>query len=138
MPSNQNRIDRISEEMMRELSGLLRQVKDPRVAGPMLSIVRCNVTNDLRWCKVHLSVLGSYDEKELMRGLRSCSGFLRSQLARALQLRYTPELSFVLDDSIAYGAHITKVLEDLHRAAPAREEDGAPTSEQQGEEGDDA
>ena len=63
MPYNMNRVDRISEEIMRELSGLLRQVKDPRVGGVMLSIVRCEATNDMRWCKVHLSVMGDCDYK---------------------------------------------------------------------------
>ena len=113
MPYNSNRVDRISEEVMRELSGLLREVKDPRVGGVMLSILRCEVTNDLRWCKVRLSVMGECDKKELQRGLKSCSGFLRRELAHRLRLRYTPELIFVLDDSIAHGAHIAAVLNTL-------------------------
>lgn len=113
MPYNNNRVDRISEEVMRELSQLLRNVKDPRLSGVMLSILRCEVTNDMRWCKVHLSVLGDCNEKELKQGLKSCSGFLRRELAQRLRLRYTPELTFVLDDSIAYGAHISKMLQDL-------------------------
>lgn len=113
MPYNHNRMDRISEEVMRELSQLLRGIKDPRLSGVMLSILRCEVTNDMRWCKVHLSVLGDFDQKELQKGLKSCSGFLRRELAQRLRLRYTPELTFVLDDSIAYGAHISKMLQDL-------------------------
>jgi ribosome-binding factor A len=124
MPSNAKRIDRISEEIMRELSVLLREVKDPRLSGMMLSVLRCEVTNDLRWCKVYLSVLGDYDEKELRRGLKSCSGFLRSELAHRLSLRYTPELTFVLDDSIAHGAHIAEVLNklDVHRGEDDRDD----------------
>ncbi len=110
MPTNSNRLDRINGEILRELSVLLREVKDPRIQGPMISVLRCEVTNDLRWCKVFLTVLGTYDAKELKQGLKSCSGFLRRELAHRLTLRYTPELTFVLDDSIAHSAHIAEVL----------------------------
>ena len=122
MPYNMNRVDRISEEIMRELSGLLRQVKDPRVGGVMLSIVRCEATNDMRWCKVHLSVMGDCDYKELKKGLKSCSGFLRRELAHRLRLRYTPELVFELDDSIAYGAHMFDLLRKLERPTEETED----------------
>ncbi len=111
MPSN--RIGRINEEVMRELARLLPTVKDPRLGGGLLSIIRCEVTNDLRWCKVYLSTLGQFDEKELKRGLKSCSGYLRRELAHSLSLRYTPELVFVLDDSIQEGAHINQLLHQL-------------------------
>lgn len=111
MPSN--RIGRINEEVMRELARLLPTVKDPRLGGGLLSIVRCEVTNDLRWCKVYLSTLGQFDMKELKKGLKSCSGYLRRELAHSLSLRYTPELVFVLDDSIQEGAHINHLLHQL-------------------------
>ena len=111
MPSN--RIGRINEEVMRELARLLPTVKDPRLGGGLLSIVRCEVTNDLRWCKVYLSTLGQFDMKELKKGLKSCSGYLRRELAHSLSLRYTPELVFVLDDSIPEGAHINQLLHQL-------------------------
>ena len=111
MPSN--RIGRINEEVMRELARLLPTVKDPRLGGGLLSIVRCEVTNDLRWCKVYLSTLGQFDMKELKKGLKSCSGSLRRELAHSLSLRYTPELVFVLDDSIQEGAHINQLLHQL-------------------------
>lgn len=113
MSANSKRLDRIGEEIMRELSSLLRQVKDPRLSVPMMSVLRCEVAGDLRYCKVYLSILGDYDEKELRRGLKSCSGFLRRELAHRLSLRYTPELVFVLDHSIAHGAHIAEVLNGL-------------------------
>ena len=109
MPSNR----RINEEVMRELARLLPTVKDPRLGGGLLSIVRCEVTNDLRWCKVYLSTLGQFDMKELKKGLKSCSGYLRRELAHSLSLRYTPELVFVLDDSIQEGAHINQLLHQL-------------------------
>ena len=111
MPSN--RIGRINEEVMRELARLLPTLKDPRLGGGLLSIVRCEVTNDLRWCKVYLSTLGQFDMKELKKGLKSCSGYLRRELAHSLSLRYTPELVLVLDDSIQEGAHINQLLHQL-------------------------
>ena len=113
MPSGSNRVDRMNEEIMRTLAEALRNVKDPRVAGKMLSIVRCEVSGDGRWCKVYLSVLGEYDKKQLTNGLKSAAGYLRSEIARRVNPRYTPELVFVLDNSIAYGAHISQVLSKL-------------------------
>ena len=85
----------------------------------MLSVVRCEVTNDMRWCRVYLSALGEHDKKELKRGLLSCSGFLRRELAQRLRLRYTPELQFFADDSIAHGAHILDLLNHVKPANPA-------------------
>ena len=123
MASN-NRIDRISEEIMRCLSEILPTVKDPRLKGPMLSIVRCETSGDLRWCKVHLSVLGECDTKQLKQGLKSVSGFLRRELAHRLTLRYTPELVFVLDDSISHGVHISAMLQKLNVKAENANEDG--------------
>lgn len=108
-----NRNARINEEIMKALSEILPTVKDPRLQGCMLSIVRCEATPDLRWCKVYISVLGSYDAKELKKGFKSVSGFLRRELAHMLTLRYTPELVFEIDDSISYGVHISKLLNDL-------------------------
>lgn len=121
MPSN--RIGRINEEVMRELARLLPTVKDPRLGGGLLSIVRCEVTNDLRWCKVYLSTLGTFDQKELKKGLKSCSGYLRRELAHSLSLRYTPELVFVLDDSIQEGAHINQLLHQLPELQEDRHDD---------------
>ena len=99
----------------------------------MLSVVRCEVTNDMRWCRVYLSALGEHDKKELKRGLLSCSGFLRRELAQRLRLRYTPELVFVMDDSIAHGAHIAAVLNtlDIPEDAPETPEDGEEAQHEQ-------
>ena len=132
MPYNSNRVQRISEEVSRELSVLLRSVKDPRVSQVMLSVVRCEVTNDMRWCRVYLSALGEHDKKELKRGLVSCAGFLRRELAQRL-MRYTPELVFVMDDSIAHGAHIAAVLNtlDIPEDAPEAPEDGEEAQHEQ-------
>lgn len=107
-------IDRINDDIRRVLAEKLREVKDPRVQqGSMITVTHTDTTNDLRYCKVFVSVLGEYDEKELRRGLKSVSGWLRRELGNSLDLRYTPELTFELDDSIAHGAYINKLIQDL-------------------------
>ena len=107
-----NRIGRINEEIQRELSSLIRTVKDPRVHG-LVSITAVDTTPDLRYAKIFVSVLDKSDVKEVGKGLRSAGGYLRRELGRSLQLRYTPELTFVADDSIAEGAHILELIEKL-------------------------
>ena len=107
-----NRIGRINEEIQRELSSLIRTVKDPRVHG-LVSITAVDTTPDLRYAKIFVSVLDTRDVKEVVKGLRSAGGYLRRELGRSLQLRYTPELTFVADDSIAEGAHILELIEKL-------------------------
>ncbi len=107
-------IDRINDDIRRVLAEKLREVKDPRIRqGAMVTVTHTDTTNDLRYCKVFVSVLGQYDEKEMKRGLKSVSGWLRRELGRSLDLRYTPELTFIIDDSIAHGAHINKLINDL-------------------------
>lgn len=107
-------IERINDDIRRVLAEKLREVKDPRVnQGTMLTVTHTDTTNDLRSCKVYLSILGEYDAKELRRGLKSVSGWLRRELGSSLDLRYTPELTFILDDSIAHGAYINKLINDL-------------------------
>ena len=114
-----NRIGRINEEIQRELSGLLRTVKDPRVADAMLTITHVDTTSDLRYARVYISALRCDDEKVLLKGLKSASGYLRHQLGQAIDLRYTPELQFFMDDSIAHGAHILDLLNHVKPANPA-------------------
>ena len=104
------RIDRISEEVHKALSESIRSLKDPRVSGGLVSVTRCEVTGDLRYAKVYISVLGG-DEKEALRGLKSAAGYLRHAVGEKLQLRASPEPVFHIDDSIRYGAQI---LEKLH------------------------
>ena len=116
-----NRIDRINEEIQRELSALIRRLKDPRVSQVgMVSIIRVDTTGDLRYARVYISALNKAQEKDVLKGLKSASGFLRRELGRALQLRYTPELQFIGDDSIQQGAHILEVLRQVERADEAR------------------
>jgi ribosome-binding factor A len=113
-----NKIFRINEDIQRVLALLLRNVKDPRVQQGMLSITSVDTTNDLRYCKVYLSVMGLQSEKELKKGLKSASGYLRHELGASLQLRYTPELIFELDRSIEHGANISRILNTLEDASP--------------------
>ena len=109
-----NHIARINEDIRLCLASKLREVKDPRVnQGDLLSVVRTETTGDLRYCKVYLSTLGEVNEKELKKGLKSCSGWLRRELGTALSLRYTPELIFELDHSIEHGAHINELISQL-------------------------
>ena len=109
-----NRIERTNDDARYVLSQLLPRVKDPRVQqGGLISITRAEVTGDLRYCKVFVSVLGELDEKEFKKGLKSAAPWLRRELGSALDLRYTPELIFELDKSIAHGAHINALIEKL-------------------------
>ena len=116
-----NRIHRINDEIQRELADQLRNLKDPRVSGTgMVSITRVDTTNDLRYARVYVSVLNKDQEKDVLKGLKSASGFLRRELGRALQLRYTPELQFLGDDSIQHGAHILELLRQEEARDAAR------------------
>lgn len=111
-----NRIGRINEEIQRELAELLRELKDPRVQKTMLSITRVETTPDLRYAKVYVSLLDREYTKETLAGLKSSSGYLRRELGRRIQLRYTPELQWQADDSIVHGAHILDILSKLNVA----------------------
>jgi len=108
-----NRINRINEEIQKELADLLRQLKDPRVQDTMISITRVETTPDLRFAKVYTSFLEENKASDALKGLKSASGYLRRELGRALQLRHTPELQWALDDSITYGAKLLELINSL-------------------------
>ena len=108
-----NRIGRINEEIQKELASLLRNLKDPRVQDTMISITHVETTPDLRWAKVYVSFLQEERAKDALAGLKSASGYLRRELGHALQLRYTPELNWALDDSITYGAKMLALINSL-------------------------
>lgn len=108
-----NRIGRINEEIQRELSDLIRTLKDPRVQKTMISVTRVETTSDLRYAKVFVSVYDKELAKEVLQGLKSSGGYLRRELGRSLQLRYTPELVWEEDHSITYGARILDILSTL-------------------------
>ena len=109
------RILGINQEIQKELAQLLRGVKDPRVQDVMISITRVETTPDLRYTKVYVSFLQEDKAKEAMAGLRSAAGFLRRELGRNLQLRYSPEIVWEQDDSIQYGAKMLKLISSLDK-----------------------
>lgn len=115
------RRDRINDETQKALSVILREVKDPRVAGAFVSITGAEVSGDLKFAKIFYSVLGgdAESEKKVAQGLRSCTGFLRKRLAEELDLRQTPELIFRIDRSMANGAHISSLLHDIEQKSAA-------------------
>ena len=117
------RTDRIAAEIMREVERIIREdVSDPRT-DCMFSITHVDVTRDLRYAKVYVSAIeGMEKTKESVVGLKSASGFIRRELSNRLHLRKCPELSFIADDSIAYGAQINRMLEELHSAEEVEEE----------------
>ena len=109
------RIDKINEEVRRELANVIRELKDTRI--PMMtSVVAVNVTNDLRYAKAYISVMGSEEEqKKALDGLKSAAGFVRREMGRRVDLRYTPEFIFELDHSIEHGAHIDALLKKYNK-----------------------
>ena len=110
------RSDRTGEDILRELTAILRTVKDPRVAGKMLSIVRVDVTKDMSYATVFISAMEGMDAaRDAVHGLQSAAGYMRRELGSALRMRYTPELRFVADDSIAYSAEISATLHKLKK-----------------------
>ena len=108
-----NRINRINEEIQKELSSLLRTVKDPRVQDCMISITRVETTPDLRYTQVYVSFLQEEKVKDAMAGLKSAAGWIRRQLGSNLKLRYAPEIVWALDDSITYGARMLDLINSL-------------------------
>lgn len=109
------RIDRISEEVRREVDRIIREeLNDPRIAGTF-SITRAEVTRDLRYAKIYVSVLEDENREGLLKALKSASGYIRRALGKDMLIRYSPELSFVSDQNIAYGVHIAKVLADAQK-----------------------
>ena len=108
-----NRIGRINEEIQKELASLIRNLKDPRVQDTMISITHVETTPDLRYAKIYVSFLQEDRAADALKGLKSAGGYLRRELGRALQLRYTPELVWALDDSITYGAKMMKLINSL-------------------------
>ena len=118
MRKNSIKNTRINGEVQRELSRIIsREIKDPRIA-PMTSVVDAVVTSDLKQCKAYISVLGNDKEKEeTMKGLNSAVGYIRRELAHSINLRNTPEITFILDDSIEYGVNMSKKIDELNHGS---------------------
>ena len=116
------KVGRLSEDIKRELSVLLRELKDPRISK-LLSVVRCEVSGDLSHCKINVSAMeGEEATLESIKGLKSATGFLRRELGNRLHLRKCPELHFIADNSIAYSAKINDILSDLDIGSDDEEE----------------
>ena len=113
-----NRIGRINEEVQRELAALIPTVKDPRVTG-LISVTGVDVTPDLKFAKVYISVLEKSGSEQVLKGLKSAAGYLRRELGRALNLRSTPDLDFLQDDTMAIGAQIVEKLRNPEVVKPA-------------------
>ena len=116
MRKNSIKNTRINAEVLRELSEIIRTgIKDPRI-HPMTSVVSVEVTPDLKYCRAYISVLGNEDAaKATIEGLKSAEGYVRRELARRINLRNTPELKFILDQSIEYGVNMSKKIDELKR-----------------------
>ena len=110
---NSNRMDKINEELKKELSLIIdNNLKNPHITG-MISVTKVKTSPDLRYARVYISLLNCKNVKETLDGLKSASGFMRSELARRINLRYTPELRFEIDDSMEYGARIENILKEI-------------------------
>ncbi len=124
MRKNSLKNTRINGEVQRVLAEIIRSdIKDPRI-HPMTSVVTVSVAPDLKTCKAYISVLG--DEKAMqdtLAGLKSAGGYIRKELARQINLRNTPEITFVMDQSIAYGVNMSKKIDEVMSAMPVREEE---------------
>lgn len=114
MRKNSIKNTRINGEVQRELSNIIRgEIKDPRI-NPMTSVVTVEVAPDLKTCKAYISVLGDEEsQKDTLAGLRSAEGYIRRELARSINLRNTPEITFILDQSIEYGVRMSKMIDDV-------------------------
>ncbi len=120
-----NRMTRVNDEIAKEMASIIRgELKDPRI-GVITSVLRVETTQDLKYCKVFISVLGNDEEKaNVMKGLKSASGYIRHLLAERINLRITPELSFKLDDSVEYGIKMSKLIDRISSEPPVG--DGQP------------
>ena len=125
MRKNSIKNTRINMEVQRELSEIIRGgIKDPRI-HPMTSVIAVEVTPDLKYCKAYISVLGNEDAgKATIEGLKSAEGYVRRELARRVNLRNTPQIKFILDQSIEYGVRMTRLIDEVAKESEETEEDG--------------
>lgn len=115
MAKNEARLNRINEELRKELSSILAyELKNPNITG-MLSVTKVKITPDFKYAKVYVSILNSKNIEKTMEGLKESAGFIRSRIAKEVNLRITPELVFEIDDSLEYGARIDNILNDLKK-----------------------
>ena len=116
------RKNKIDGAFAEECAQIVREIKDPRVSGVMLTVMAADVSADLKFAKVYYSVFGEADDKELSKGLKSAVPFVRSQLAERLNLRITPEITFVRDEGVKHGAEISALLKQIEPELAAADE----------------
>lgn len=113
MPKNNTRFERINEELKKEISHIINyELNNPNITG-LISVTKAKITPDLKYAKIYVSILNSKNIKETLIGLKKSSGYIRTEIAKKINLRITPELIFELDDSIEYGAKIDSILKDI-------------------------
>lgn len=113
MPANSNRMNKVNEELRREISNIISlELKDPHLTG-LISVTKVNTTPDFRFARVYVSMIGAKNNKQCLAILKKSSGYIRSILARKINLRITPELVFEFDESLEYGSKIDKILKDI-------------------------
>ena len=112
--NNSNRMQKVDEEFKRELSKIIDQdLKNPNITG-LISVTKVKTSSDLKNARIYISILGSKSKKNTMEGLKKASGFIRTELARRVNLRYTPELIFELDETLEYGSRIDNIIKELN------------------------
>lgn len=134
MRKNSIKNTRVNGEVQRELSNIIRgEIKDPRI-NPLTSVVAVEVAPDLKSCKAFVSVLGDeQSQKDTLAGLRSAEGFIRTKLAKTINLRNTPEIRFVLDQSIEYGVNMSKLIDDVTKQSKPLQQDETGTRQDETE-----
>lgn len=120
MAKNSNRLGRIDEELKKEISNIINyEMNNPKITG-LISVTRAKITPDLKYAQIYVSILNSKNVKETLANLKKSSGYIRTEIAKRINLRITPELIFILDDSMEYGAKIDQILKEI---IPEKKED---------------
>ena len=123
MPTNENRLNRINEELKKEISNIISfELKNPDATG-LISVTKVKITPDLKYAKVYVSMLNSKSNEKTLEALKKSSGYIRSSIAKKINLRITPEIIFVLDDSIEYGERIDKILKEILPEKPKNKDE---------------
>ena len=116
MSKNETRLGRINEELRKEISNIITfELKDPNITG-LISVTKVKITPDLKYAKVYVSILNAKSNEKTLQGLKDSSGFIRTQIAKTINLRITPQLVFEIDDSIEYGMKIDSIIKKLNKA----------------------
>lgn len=122
MAKNDARLNRINEELKKEISNVLTfELKNPNVTG-LISVTKAKITPDFKYAKIYVSILNSKNLERTMQGLKDSAGFIRSQVAKTINLRITPELVFELDDSMEYGMRIDNILKEINENKEQKEQ----------------